>query len=96
MTQPIAVADTILSPGRAFAIPCGAGRRLACLDGALWVTIDSDPRDIVLAAGESLVLDLPRRALLLALGGPARFRLGATAPARIAAGAPALAATVAT
>jgi len=31
--------------------------RLDCLDGVAWVTLDGDTRDIVLARGESFVVD---------------------------------------
>ncbi|HTT10948.1 MAG TPA: DUF2917 domain-containing protein [Burkholderiaceae bacterium] len=35
----------------------GRGSAMHCLAGSVWVTQDGDPRDIVLAAGESFTLD---------------------------------------
>ncbi len=41
--------------------------------GTLWVTIDNQPDDIVLQAGERVVLDGNYRALVTALGADAAF-----------------------
>ena len=38
-----------------------------CASGSLWLTLDHDPRDIVLEAGERVALDGRRRALAYAL-----------------------------
>jgi hypothetical protein len=48
------------------------GRRLHVLAGHVWVTQDSDPRDVVLGAGEEYVFDRPR-AIASALDGDARI-----------------------
>lgn len=37
-----------------------------CVDGCLWITQDNDPRDIVLASGESFTLDRSGVALVSA------------------------------
>jgi hypothetical protein len=60
-----------------------AGARLRAVDGALWVTIDHDPRDQVLMPGDSLAIDSSRPMLVTALGGEATVSLctPAAAPA---------------
>ena len=40
---------------------------VACASGSLWLTLDHDPRDIVLEAGQRIALDGRRRALAYAL-----------------------------
>ena len=50
------------------------GRRVECVSGALWVTQDGDPRDIVLSPGDSFAFDQRGDALISALD-DARFLL---------------------
>jgi len=50
-----------------FEIADAAGVSLRCDDGDLWITLDNDPRDIVLRAGEVFTTDQHRRALVYAL-----------------------------
>lgn len=50
-----------------FEIPDAANVRIDCNRGSLWVTLDNDPRDIVLDAGDSFFTTEHRRALLYAL-----------------------------
>jgi len=45
--------------------------RLDCLDGTAWVTIDNDPRDVVLERGDSFVVDSGERVIVSALNGGA-------------------------
>lgn len=41
--------------------------QIECFNGCVWVTQDGDPRDILLEAGETLVVDQPARVLVHAL-----------------------------
>jgi hypothetical protein len=43
------------------------GDRVECLDGSVWITQDSDPRDVVLDAGEGFTLDRRGTTLVYAL-----------------------------
>jgi len=47
----------------------GEGNRveIGCESGALWITQDNDPRDVVLNAGEAFVSDRPGTVLVYAL-----------------------------
>jgi len=49
-------------------LPDAAGIGIECRSGTLWVTLDHDPRDIVLEPGQRYVGDTHRRALVSALG----------------------------
>ena len=49
------------------AIERPAGRRLTCMAGCLWITVDGEPRDIVLEAGESFEASSDERVLVYAL-----------------------------
>lgn len=48
---------------------------LRCETGRLWVTLESEPRDFVVRAGETLVVHGPGRLVVLAVDA-ARFALG--------------------
>jgi hypothetical protein len=61
-----------------FEIPDAADVRIECRRGSLWLTLDNDPRDIVLEPGESFVTGEHRRALLYALR-PACIAVGPAA-----------------
>lgn len=66
-----------------FDIADAAGVTLRCDSGNLWITLDNDPRDIVLRAGEVFTTDEHRRALVYALGASAlTLEAKAKAPAR--------------
>ena len=56
-----------LEPRTMFDVADAAGVQILCREGSLWVTLDGDPRDIVLDAGESFTPDEHRRALIYAL-----------------------------
>jgi hypothetical protein len=53
-----------------------AGRRVTCESGALWLTFDGKPVDVVLGAGESLRCEFNRRLGIYALA-PSRFVISA-------------------
>lgn len=58
------------------------GQRIESVLGRLWVTIDGDPRDIVLDPGEGFSIDRDDDVLVSALRSDARFvLLGAAAAA---------------
>ena len=56
--------------------------RLEVTQGFVWVTIDGDRNDVVLAAGESLLIDTRDAVLVSAIRGPASLRVHADAGAR--------------
>ena len=65
-----------LEARRLFDIPDAAAVQIRCTAGSLWITLDHDPRDIILAPGETFSTGEHRRALLYALE-PAAFALSA-------------------
>jgi hypothetical protein len=56
-----------LSKRSIFTLPDAAGVGIECRSGSVWVTLDDDPRDIVLSAGERFEGGEHRRALVSAL-----------------------------
>ena len=50
-----------------FTLPDAAGVGIECRSGTVWVTLDNDPRDVVLEAGERFEGDSHRRMLVSAL-----------------------------
>ena len=50
-----------------FTLPDAAGVGIECRSGSVWITLDHDPRDIVLAPGERFEGDQHRRVLVSAL-----------------------------
>ena len=50
-----------------FSVADAAGVQVICREGSLWVTVDKDLRDIVLAPGESFTTPQHRRVLIFAL-----------------------------
>ena len=63
-----------LAKGRIRRVHHPRGRRIECVTGSLWVTQDGNPRDIVLAPGESFTFDQRGDALISAFD-DARFLL---------------------
>jgi len=72
MTRPFVDSAVRLKTGELLDINDGEGFTVECLEGALWITQSNDPRDIVVKAGQSFVLDKPGLALVCAAAGPAR------------------------
>ena len=72
----------LLAKGQTLSLPDAAGVRVGSQSGIVWITQDGDPRDIVLAPGDSFTFDQRGDALISALD-DARFLLLETcAPAR--------------
>jgi hypothetical protein len=71
MTRHFADSAVSLNTGELLDINDGEGFTVECLEGAVWITQSNDPRDIVLNAGQSFVLDKPGLALVCAAAGPA-------------------------
>jgi uncharacterized protein YjiS (DUF1127 family) len=70
-----------LKPGEALRLRNAAGRHLAVLQGAAWVTQDGDARDAVVGSGESFRFDRDGLALVMPLGAGTRLILeGGLAP----------------
>jgi len=78
MTTRFADEPVRLNTGELLDINDGEGFVIKCLEGALWITQSNDPRDIVLGAGESFVLDKPGLALVCAAAGPAMVAVEAS------------------
>lgn len=54
---------TQLGTGQLLSFSDACGTRIECLHGALWVTIDNDPQDIILEAGQAVTLESDSRAI---------------------------------
>jgi hypothetical protein len=61
-----------LQPGQSLRLQDALGRRIAVLQGHVWITQDNDPRDVVVAAGDDFVIDRAGSTLIMSLDGPAR------------------------
>src|SRR3569623_1742369 len=58
----------MLAPRQLHNIPDASGVSITCRAGSVWITVDNDPNDYVLEAGESFVTSDHERALVYALG----------------------------
>lgn len=74
-----AYAELSLEPNQLARLTDACGTRVDCIDGHAWITIDGDRRDIVLARGESFVVDSPAPVIVHALQGQAAVALHARA-----------------
>ena len=59
--------DVRLDHQAIYRVPDAADMRIVCRSGSVWVTLDDDPRDVVLSAGESFTTPDHRRALIYAI-----------------------------
>lgn len=50
-----------------FSVPDAADVRIACVEGSVWITLDNDPRDVLLDACSVFVTPEHRRAIVYAL-----------------------------
>ncbi|MFZ5548131.1 MAG: DUF2917 domain-containing protein [Pseudomonadota bacterium] len=75
MSTPLAPTTLRLERGQSTRLDDTHPTHLASAAGTLWITIDNDPRDIVLEAGQAIDLwgDVP--VLVGPLGGPAVLQL---------------------
>jgi len=78
MTAHFADGPVRLNTGELLDINDGEGFTIKCLEGAVWITQSNDPRDVVLEAGESFVLDKPGLALICAASGAAAVAVEAS------------------
>ena len=60
--------DLSLAHQGMFSVVDAAGLQMTCRKGNLWITLDNDPRDVVLSAGESFLTTQHRRAIIYAIG----------------------------
>ena len=56
-----------LARNQSCAISNGKGYLVVCHSGSVWITQDNDPRDVILACGESFTLDRAGLALVHAI-----------------------------
>lgn len=67
MIQPAQRLSLRLPKEAVFTLPDAHAIDIECTDGALWITLDHDRRDIVLEPGQRFRSDSHRRALVAAL-----------------------------
>ena len=66
--MPAITALVMLAPRQLHSIPDASGVGITCRSGSVWITVDNDPTDYVLEAGESFITSDHGRALVYALG----------------------------
>lgn len=70
-----------LARGQISRLQLRAGTRLRGVAGTTWITLDNDPRDIVLEHAEEWTLDRDGRVLACALGGDTSAEIHIEEPA---------------
>lgn len=63
----VACSAILLAPTQTLCVRDGAGLRIACLSGAIWLTQEGDPRDVFLKKPQQFTLDHPGLTLIQAL-----------------------------
>lgn len=81
VSQDRAATTRTLGKGRTFSVPCAFGSSIECLAGALWITHDGNPKDIVLEAGQRYIVDHRSTMLVHALTDSVFRERGACRPA---------------
>lgn len=66
MLAPIELEPIGLAARSVHRIADAKGTKVTCVKGVTWVTQERDPRDIILGAGQSVVLDRPGLAVVFA------------------------------
>ena len=59
--------DLIMDRNALFNVPDAAGMHIVCLNGVVWITLDNDYEDYVLAAGDTFSTTRHTRALINAM-----------------------------
>jgi hypothetical protein len=66
MLAPLTLEPVALAARSVHRIENAKGLEVSCARGVTWITQESDPRDLILAAGQSIVLDRPGVAVVYA------------------------------
>src|SRR5438874_11771325 len=66
MLAPLTLKPISLAARSVHRIENAKGIRVSCVRGVAWITQERDPRDLILAAGQSVVLDQPGLAVAYA------------------------------
>lgn len=56
-----------VSRGRIYEVKAPIGATLECTSGQIWITLDKDPRDVLLDPGQAFLVDRDQRTLVMAL-----------------------------
>jgi Protein of unknown function (DUF2917) len=67
MNPKLSPVELQLVPRALYSVDDASQVRFSCREGALWITLDNDPRDVVIEAGEEFSTAEHRRALVYAL-----------------------------
>lgn len=66
MLAPLFVDPIALKAQSVHRIENARGTKVSCVRGVTWITQERDPRDLILATGQSIVLDRPGLAIVYA------------------------------